>query len=202
MTLVSLGFSFYLVLSPILPQIEYYLQAKDNTQNEGVAITGSPVVTPQISVGTTEMIKAESETRDRGQVPIQGNKLIISKIGVNGVIFEGKQPETLNKGFWHRPGTGDPEVGGNFVITGHRFMYSSGPKTFYHLDKLIIGDVIKVFWKDMEYNYQVFEIQIVEPSELGVEASTPDSILTLYTCTPLWTAKQRLVVKAKLIDLN
>jgi sortase (surface protein transpeptidase) len=33
-----------------------------------------------------------------------------------------------------------------------------------------------------------------------VEAPTDEHILTLYTCTPLWSAKDRLVIKARLIN--
>jgi len=81
-------------------------------------------------------------------------------------------------------------------MVGHRFQYTTGPNTFYLLDKLSIGDEISVYWNKIKYRYSVSHISIVEPTQLEIEAATDYPILTLYTCTPLWTAKNRLVVVA------
>lgn len=124
------------------------------------------------------------------------NMLIISKIGVNSGVYEGDS-KVLAKGVWHRPGTGDPESGGNMVMVAHRYMYFGGPISFYHLDKVNIGDKISVYWKGVQYDYRVTEIEVVEPTRIDIEANTSEPQLTLYTCTPLWTATHRLVVIAK-----
>ena len=39
-----------------------------------------------------------------------------------------------------------------------------------------------------------------ETDQIEIENNTNESILTLYTCFPLWTSVKRLVVRAKLID--
>ena len=65
-------------------------------------------------------------------------------VGVNVSIVEGGDDSSLNKGAWHRPGTGNPENGGNMVITGHRFQYLPPNNiTFYHLDKMRYVDVLE-----------------------------------------------------------
>lgn len=79
------------------------------------------------------------------------NTLFIPKIGVNGQIYEGKTEDTLNLGIWRRPKTSTPDKGGNTVLAAHRFLYTSGPITFYHLDKLVMGDKITVFWNKQRY---------------------------------------------------
>ncbi len=63
------------------------------------------------------------------------NRLVIPKISVDGEINTGGK-ESLDKGLWLRPDTSNPSLGGNTVIVAHRFLYSSGPITFYHLDKM------------------------------------------------------------------
>ncbi len=45
------------------------------------------------------------------------------------------------------------------------------------------------------------ETKIVEPTQLEIEAPTKEHILTLYTCTPMGTSKQRLVKIAKPVTL-
>ena len=127
------------------------------------------------------------------------NTLVIPQIGVDSIIVGGIGPDSLDRGLWHRPNSSTPDKGGNTVITGHRFLYSSGPKTFYNLDKVKIGDKFFMFWEGKEYDYEVVDIFIVEPDQTEIEDQSPEPLLTLYTCTPLWTATQRLVIRARLI---
>ncbi len=127
------------------------------------------------------------------------NVLVIPQIGVDSVIVEGAGPDALDRGLWRRPHSSTPDKGGNTVITGHRFMYSSGPKTFYNLDEIKLGDKFFMYWEGKEYDYEVIDVFTVEPNQTEIESETSEPILTLYTCTPLWSASQRLVVRAKLI---
>ena len=68
---------------------------------------------------------------------------------------------------------------------------------FYHLDKLLEGEYVLIYWEGKEYPYIVTETKIVEPTQLEIEAPTKEHILTLYTCTPMGTSNQRLVKIAK-----
>lgn len=129
------------------------------------------------------------------QIP-QDNRIIISKISVDASIVEGENELALDIGMWHLPDSSTPNKGGNTVITGHRFLYTSGPNTFFNLDKVTIDDTILVYWEGKEYKYKIYEITIVTPDRVDIEANTNESILTLYTCTPLWTNTKRLVIKA------
>jgi len=124
------------------------------------------------------------------------NTLVIPKIGVDAQVVDGDSAEALNKGFWHRPNTSTPDKGGNTVIAGHRFLYTSGANTFYNLDQISKGDEIILYWKGTEYAYLVSDTRVVEPTDIQIEESSSDPVLTLYTCTPLWSSKQRLVVRA------
>lgn len=128
------------------------------------------------------------------------NRLIIPKIRVNGYINEGESSDTLDRGLWRRPETSKPDLGSNTVITAHRFLYKRGPNTFYHLNKLSKGDDIIIFWEGKEYLYKIDVIDEIEPDYVEVEKSTKEDILTLYTCTPLYTSDKRLVVVAKLVE--
>lgn len=128
------------------------------------------------------------------------NTLVIPKIGVDTTIYEGESEKTLNKGIWRRPHTSTPEKGGNTVLAAHRYMYTSGPHTFFHLDKMTVGDKIMVFWEGKEYAYEIFQVEEVLPSAIEIEDNTKEPILTLFTCAPLYSNARRLVVKAKLIE--
>jgi sortase A len=129
--------------------------------------------------------------------------LVISGVNIDMPVFLGTSEKILNKGGWLFPNTSRPELGGNTVIFGHRYMYRP-PKsnTFWSLDKVNIGDEMTLLWKGREYRYKVFDIKIVEPTDLSVMNRSSDSILTVITCTPIFTTKQRLVVVGSLISVR
>ncbi len=129
-------------------------------------------------------------------------EIIIKSLNIKGNIFQGKDSQTMNLGFWHYPISQYPGEKGNSVIIGHRFQ-NIPPKTdtFYNLDKVKIGDEIIVQHKEGEYKYIVIDSQVIDPNDLSVLGKTDDYRLTLITCTPLWTSEKRLVITAKLDKL-
>lgn len=77
----------------------------------------------------------------------------------------------------------------------------SGPNTFYHLPKVKIGEKVFVLYEGTRYTYEVYNVEVVSDDSVEIEdATTTANILTLYTCTPLWSAKDRHVVQARLVS--
>lgn len=106
----------------------------------------------------------------------------------------------LNQGVIHVNGTSKPGEKGNVYITGHSSNYpwakGNYNQIFALLDKLVIGDQIKVAHNNKTYLYTVFEKKVVMPSDTSILKQTEDSRLTLVTCTPVGTNLKRLVVMA------
>lgn len=129
-------------------------------------------------------------------------ELEISNVNILGKIVQGEDANSMNKGFWHFPTSPYPGDLGNVVIIAHRFQYVPPAKnTFFNLDKVKIGDEIKIRQDGGEYTYFVTNIDIVDPRNISVIQNKDDYRLTLITCTPLWTSDQRLVITAKLDKL-
>lgn len=124
------------------------------------------------------------------------NRLVIPKIGVDNQIVEGADEKSLNRGIWHFPSSSTPDKGGNTVLTGHRFQYLAGPHTLYLLDQMAVGDIVMVYWKGVEYDYIIRERKIVNPDQISILDNTAQPQLTIFTCTPLFTTQQRLVLLA------
>lgn len=128
--------------------------------------------------------------------------LSIDTTNISGKISEGTTSQAMMEGFWHFPISAFPGKKGNVVVIGHRFQYLPPAKnTFFNLDKVKVGDSIKITQDDGSYTYIVTTIQIVEPNDVSILQKTDDYRLTLITCTPLWTSEQRLVITAKLDKL-
>lgn len=129
------------------------------------------------------------------------NRLVIPTLLLDAPINEGATATALRSGTWRRPLTSTPDRGGNTVIAAHRFTYTNPRGPFYYLNKMAVGDEIGVFWHGKRYLYAVASVATVPANQVSVEAATSDARLTLYTCTPLWLPKDRLVVTAKLEKL-
>jgi len=178
LTVVAAGLIIYLLAMPVLPDVSWWIE--HNTPFHSSKAVSLPV--PQAD-------KKEDRPKD--------NILVIPRLSMRQQIFEGGTTATLHQGLWRRPASSTPPSGGNTVIIGHRFTYSD-PAVFYHLDKVAIGDPITVYWQQQRYDYQVISKQVVLPADTAVERNTANPELTLYTCTPLWTSRDRLVIVARL----
>jgi sortase A len=133
------------------------------------------------------------------RVPIgQGLAIIdIPKIQVKDVIVEGVGRDDLRKGPGHVPTTVLPGQPGTFGVSGHRTTYGA---PFYRLNELAKGDTISIVTRDAVYTYAVTHSTVVQPSDVQVldNVKGPDgklkTTITLTTCNPRYSARQRLVV--------
>jgi LPXTG-site transpeptidase (sortase) family protein len=131
------------------------------------------------------------EVRRPGFGPLLGGPLFVS---------EGVGPGQLARGPGHFPGSALPGQEGNFAVAGHRTTHG-GP--FGDLDGLRAGDEIHVTDSaGQRFLYLVLERRIVSPADTWVAGPDPlghgTPTLTLTTCHPRYSARQRLVVWAEL----
>ena len=169
----------YVLVMPLLPKVNYEVKKR---------------VTKPVRVDPARKETVASIDRSR-------NHLILPTIQLDEPVYDGVSSYTVNKGIWRRPNTSTPDRGGNTVLVGHRFTYN-GAAVFYNLDKLGNNDDIYLIYSQKVYHYKVALIQIVSPNNTQVEAPSAGNRLTIYTCTPLLTAKNRLVYIADLIEVN
>lgn len=137
---------------------------------------------------------------------IKEKQLIIPKIAVNSEIFQG-QADVLERGIWNRfPERGTPDMGGNFILSGHRFVFDKTPQKtkqksyLYNIDKLVEGDTILVDWRHKRYKYKIVKIYSVNPNAIEIEEPSKEAKLTLYTCTLQGQADGRIVIEAKPVE--
>ena len=130
-------------------------------------------------------------------VPI-GNpvaQIRIPDIGVDWKVVEGDSLRELKNGPGHFPETPLPGQEGNSAIAGHRTTYGA---PFHRLDELQKGDEVTVLTFQGEFTYNVDATHIVSPRDVHVVTDKGDNRLTLIACHPKYSARQRIVVVAKL----
>jgi sortase A len=115
----------------------------------------------------------------------------------NKVVVEGVSRDDLRKGPGHVPSTVLPGQDGTFGVSGHRTTYGA---PFYRLDELVKGDTITVVTREAIYTYTVTRTAIVRPTDTQVLDNVPGpdgkpkATITLTTCHPRYSARQRLIV--------
>ena len=154
-----------------------------------------------LSDQTGKVIKIDNVKNNTGTSTY---RIIIPSIEVDmEIVFGENETEAFKKGAWHFPGSGtpnDPDDYKNIILSAHRYLRTSGPNTFFNLDKIKKDDIITIKWDKNEYQYQVNKTYIVEPNEIWILKDTGIEKLTLFTCHPAFTTKQRLVVEALPIE--
>lgn len=124
-------------------------------------------------------------------------RLRVPKVGLDVVVFEGVATETLAKGPGHMPGTPIPGQPGNAVISGHRTTYG---RPFHDFDLLEPGDRLEVETGIGTHVYVVRDTFIVAPTDVWVADDKRGAWLTMTTCNPKYSARERLIVTAELVS--
>jgi sortase A len=137
-------------------------------------------------------------------------RIIMPSLGVDALVVEGTSPAALRAGAGHYPNTPLPGEVGNVAIAGHRTTYG---RPFSRIDELELGDEIRLKTPLATHRYRVVghpagaarpcptgACWIVAPNDWSVVAPTDEAMLTLTTCHPKGSARERLIIRAQLVE--
>ncbi len=178
LSVVIMGIAVWIIGYPFYTNlVQNRLQAKLDRQ----------LVTPEIEEAYRERRVAEGDSLTRLRIP---------RLDVDVVVVEGTQPKSLRAGAGHYASTPLPCEQGNVAIAGHRTTYG---RPFANVDLLKPGDLLILETPIGSCTYKVNRNPFVTtPTDLTVIENTPDAQLTLTTCHPKGSARQRLIVQATL----
>jgi sortase A len=127
-------------------------------------------------------------------------RIKIKRIGINFVVVEGTEPEDLRKGPGHYGDTPLPGIRGTVALAGHRTTYLA---PFRKLNTMQRGDLITLEMPYARFTYRTELRRIVDPGAYAyVTARKRYDRLALTACHPLYSAAQRIVVFARLVDVE
>ena len=129
-------------------------------------------------------ITIDEEKKSLDSYPEYGTQyatIEIPRIGANLPVYFGDTLEILKKGVGHSSGSYFPGEGGSILYMGH-----NSKKVFRRFSELQIGDEIKVTTTYGEYNYKIYDMQLIKETDLDkVPIQRDEEILMVYTCYPL-----------------
>jgi sortase A len=152
---------------------------------------------------TTATPTASTEpTAERVDSPRRPNSALalleIPSASVADIVVNSASVSALRHGPGHIEGTALPGEQGNSAIAGHRTTYGA---PFAKLDKVSIGDEIRVTTVKGRFNYTVSDVLIVAPNRTDLlRPQDGRTLLTLVTCHPRWSTAKRLIVVADLVS--
>lgn len=137
-------------------------------------------------------------------------RIVLPDLGVDAVVVEGTSAAALRAGAGHYPTTPLPGEQGNVAIAGHRTTYG---KPFNRVDELGVGAEIQLVTPLEVHTYRVVAAPegvaqpcpngacwITHPEDWDVVGPTEAPMLTLTTCHPKGSARERLILRAELVD--
>jgi sortase A len=126
-------------------------------------------------------------------------KIEISRIGASFDVIQGTDTTSLEKGPGHYPATSFPGLDQTVAIAGHRTTYLA---PFRHVDSLRANDRIVLTMPYARFTYVIQKTQIVLPNALWVTRNVGYERLVLSACHPLYSASHRIIVFARLYEVQ
>ncbi len=156
-------------------------------------------------IGTRFMLSEEELLEYNAVLDVSGTGIMgyieIPVLQTKLAVYHGTGDAVLASGVGHIEGSSLP-VGGestHCVLSGHRGLPSA--KLFTNLDQLVEGDLFLLHTLDETLTYEVDQIRIVEPREIGdLYIEEGMDYCTLVTCTPYSINTHRLLVRGHRIE--
>lgn len=126
-------------------------------------------------------------------------RIEIPSAGIDYVVVEGTDTESLQKGPGRYPETALPGQGRTVAIAGHRTTYGA---PFRRINEIEEGDRIIVEMPYATFTYEVTQTRIVDPGQVEIVRDVGRERLVLTACHPLYSAAQRYAVFADLADVS
>jgi sortase A len=184
---------------PFTALYTHFQQARLSHTYERRASAFQPRVTHGDLVSVERQVASEARayrrTLETGD-PV--GRLHIGRIGLNMVVVQGTDHETLKNGPGHYVGSGLPGEGHLIYVAGHRTTYLA---PFAWINNIRAGDYITFEVPYGTFTYRVTRHYIVDDNTVAVLEDTGSEILRLQACHPRFFATHRYIVDAKLVGV-
>lgn len=183
----------------------------------GWELWGTGLVTDRAQQDASDTLTVQWQVPPAPDPPALGEpitRIRIPAVDVDQVVLEGVGDAQLADGPGHYPASARPGQEGNVGIAAHRVTHGA---PFGRLDELRPCDAVVLEGRAQAWTYRVLPVagqpnpcnlpagipgqQIVDPERGDVLRPSADrKLLTLTTCHPKYSARQRLIIHAELIE--
>jgi sortase A len=165
-------------------------QYEKRVQTFAGTVSGTSLAAERSSIAREA--KAYRADSKRGQAI---GRLRVPRMGLNMVLVNGTDHDTLKKGPGRDLRTFMPGEDRLVYIAGHRTTYLA---PFSHIDRMKRGDPVTIEVPYGTFIYRVTHHRIVEATDLSVLRSPRYDVVELQACHPRFFASHRYIVYARL----
>ena len=198
------------------PATDLYARWKQHTLSEALdeafaeqePIVAAPVSEPGAEPTDEELLAAEKLAVARAANELHAKlklgkalgRLTVPRMGLKTVFVHGTRwgPD-LSQGPGQFTETSLHGVGRTMASAGHRTTFGA---PFRDIDDLRRGDPITVELPYATFRYRVFEHEIVDSDDWSIIRDRGFDALVLSACHPLYSAEQRWIVYARLVQVD
>lgn len=167
---------------------------------DGESAAGAPSEEERLAGERLAVARAANELHAKLKLGTALGRLTVPRLGLKTVFVHGTRwGRDLSQGPGHYPQSSLPGVGRTMAIAGHRTTFGA---PFRHIDSLRRGDAITVSLPYATFHYRVFEHEIVDNEDWSIIRDRGFDTLVLSACHPLYSAKQRWIVYARLVRVD
>ena len=186
---------------PFTALYTHFQQARLSSTYEKRAAAFRPRVAHVADLASVEReVASEARTYRRTLRPGDPvGRLHIGRIGLNMIVVQGTDHETLKKGPGHYLGSALPGEGHLIYIAGHRTTYLA---PFAAINNIRVGDYITFELPYGTFTYRATSHYIVTADAVAMLRDHGAELLRLQACHPRFFATHRYLVDAKLVSVQ
>jgi sortase A len=169
-------------------------QYEKRVRNFAGSVSGNSLAAERSSIAREA--KAYRANSTRGEAI---GRLRVPRMGVNMVLVNGTDHDTLKKGPGRDLRTFMPGQDRLVYIAGHRTTYLA---PFSHIDRMHTGDRVTIEVPYGSFIYSVTHHRIVKATDLSVLISPRYEVVELQACHPRFFASHRYIVYARLVRVE
>jgi len=178
-----------------------HLQQSKLSHSYGRKVENYRAPAPRGNLAAIEHTIEREATRYRGTLRTGDavGRIRIGRIGLDMVVVQGTDHNTLKKGPGHYPGSGLPGQGHLVYVAGHRTTYLA---PFAYIDDIRVGDYVAFDVPYGQFTYRVTRHYVVASNDVAALRDHGHELLRLQACHPRFFATHRYLVDAKLVSFT
>ena len=171
----------------------------DTTGTHGGATAGATMSSAKV-LRSAKRLALKFAAAEKGHTGRPLGRIKIKRIGLSTIVVENTDYwGSLSKGPGRYEQGSFPGLGHTTGIAGHRTTFAA---PFRHIDSIRDGDSIVVEMPYGTFTYRVLSHKIVDNGDWSIMKKVGFDELVLSACHPLYSARQRYVVFARLANVK
>ncbi len=200
-------FLIYVITYGLLVLVDFVPNDSASVSSDTSATSSTAVVPTVVSAATSTTSETPQDVLTAARYPV---RLKIDALGRDIKVLNPQVSSISNldnallEGAVRYPSSADFKNTGTIFLFGHSsylpIVHNKSYQAFNGIQKLVEGDVIRLYSDDAEYDYHVSKVYKAKASDASITLEHDRQRLILVTCNSFGTKDDRFVVEAEFVE--